>query len=59
MMQILIKQLQIEILVEIEAGVRRCGFSPKEIISFVKGLVKLPGIKFAVILAYRGLCRGV
>jgi len=50
--------MEIDVLVEIEAGVNRCGVLPKDVISFVKRLVKLPGIRFAGILTYGGLGRG-
>ena len=44
--------MEMEILVEIEVGVKRCGVLPSNAVDFVKRLVKLPGIKFAVILTY-------
>jgi len=43
-----------EILVEIEVGVKRCGVLPSDTVNFVKRLVKLPGIKLAGILTYGG-----
>ena len=37
--------MEIDVLVEIEAGVKRCGVLPGDIIKFVKRLVKLHGIR--------------
>jgi len=46
--------VEMEILVEIEVGVKRCGVLPSDTVNFVKRLVKLPGIKLAGILTYGG-----
>jgi len=50
--------MEMEILVEIEIGVNRCGVLPGNMIDFVKKLIKLPGIKFAGIMTYEGRARG-
>lgn len=50
--------MEMEILVEIEIGVKRCGVLPSNSVNFVKRLVKLPGIKFAGILTFGGQGRG-
>jgi len=50
--------MEMEILVEIEVGVKRCGIFPSNTVDFVKRLVKLPGIKLVGILTYGGRGRG-
>jgi D-serine deaminase-like pyridoxal phosphate-dependent protein len=49
--------MEMEILVEIEIGVNRCGVLPSNTVDFVKKLIKLPGIKFAGIMTYEGRAR--
>jgi len=50
--------MDMEVLVEIEAGAKRCGVLPEDAVDFIKRLVRLPGIKFAGILTYGGQARG-
>jgi len=50
--------IQMDVLVEIEIGVNRCGVLPDNTVDFIKKLIKLPGIKFAGILTFEGRARG-